>query len=204
MTDEKQKTTIPHSYNKKDNKTIDASIYRIPRKVVKAIAVEEKSPIEEKSKISPTKEELDALEKSMKKGDKSAFDTLLKYANQNNADAQCLVGICYGEGYVVQKNYNEALKWFYKANEQNNARAQNAIGVCYYNGYGVKQDYTEAVKWYQKAANRCNTTAQSWVGYCYEFGYGVNKDINEAIKWYKIAAKKGNDYAAKRLKELNK
>ena len=42
------------------------------------------------------------------------------------------------------------------------------------------------------------------VGKCYENGIGVKRNKQEAIKWYRKAAGQGNQYANRRLKELNK
>ena len=47
-----------------------------------------------------------------------------KAAEQNDAEAQYNLGVCYANGRGVAKDEAEAVKWYRKAAEQNNARAQ--------------------------------------------------------------------------------
>ena len=82
----------------------------------------------------------------------------------------------------IEKNLQEAVKWYQKAAEQGHvnainrlkenfallynaqsgdAAAQYELGNCYSVGDGgVKQDDTEAVKWYRKAAEQGHADAQ--------------------------------------------
>ncbi len=70
-----------------------------------------------------------------------------KAAEQNYAEAQYNLGVCYANGEGVTKDDVEAVKWYRKAAEQNYAEAQYILGVCYYIGEGVAKDYVEAYKW---------------------------------------------------------
>ena len=72
-----------------------------------------------------------------------------KAAEQNYADAQCILGVGYTFGQGVAKDDVEAVKWFRKAAEQNLARAQFNLGTCYTFGRGVAKDYVQAVKWFR-------------------------------------------------------
>lgn len=108
--------------------------------------------------------------------------------DQNYADAQFYLGVCYAEGRGVPKDEVEAVKWYRKAAEQNHAIAQNNLGACYANGEGVVEDEAEAVKWYHKAAEQNFAGAQSNLGFCYSKGQGVVLDYAEAAKWYHKAA----------------
>ena len=69
-------------------------------------------------------------------------------------DAQYSLGISYDNGFGVQKDHNEAVKWFRKAAEQDLPDAQYNLGACYANGSGVQKDHNEAVKWFRKAAEQ--------------------------------------------------
>ena len=115
-----------------------------------------------------------------------------KAAEQGNADAQRLLGLCYYTGDGVEKDLSEAVKWTRKAAEQGNAKAQGDLGFCYYTGNGVEKDLSEAVKWFQKAAEQGNADAQRLLGLCYYTGDGVEKDLSEAVKWTRKAAEQGN------------
>src|ERR1035438_399048 len=79
-----------------------------------------------------------------------------KAAEQNHAQAQANLGICYAKGRGVAKGEAEAVKWYRKAADQNYAFAQNSLGGCYAKGEGVAKDYVEAYKWSLLAAGQGN------------------------------------------------
>jgi TPR repeat protein len=118
-----------------------------------------------------------------------------KAAEQNNATAQCNLGVCYAIGQGVTEDHAEALNWYRRAAEQNDTRAQLYLGVCYADGQGVAKDEAEAVKWYRKAAEQNNAGAQKNLGVCYANGQGVAKDEMEAVKWYRKAAEQKHERA---------
>lgn len=68
-------------------------------------------------------------------------------AEQGNAEAQYSLGVCYRCGDGVEKNVEEAVKWYRKSAEQGYARAQHNLGICYYNGDGVIQNNVKALAW---------------------------------------------------------
>jgi uncharacterized protein len=126
-----------------------------------------------------------------------------KAAEQNNADAQNALGICYHNGNGVPKDYAEALKWYRGAAEQGHARAQNNLGRFYYqHGLGQEKDFVEAVKWFGKAAEQGHWAAQLQLAECYSQGHGVKKDAVEAVKWCRKAAEQGNQQAKELLLKL--
>jgi hypothetical protein len=58
----------------------------------------------------------------------------------------------YSEGWGVEQDYKEAVRWYHRAAKWEHAQAQAILGFMYSAGQGVEQDYEEAVKWYRKAA----------------------------------------------------
>ena len=94
------------------------------------------------------------------KDEAEAVKWFRKAAEQNVADAQFSLGVCYANGRGVTKDDAEAVKWFRKAAEQNDAGAQAALGVRYAKGQGVAKNKAEAVKWYRKAAEQGNDDAK--------------------------------------------
>jgi TPR repeat protein len=118
-----------------------------------------------------------------------------KAAEQNFAEPENNLGVCYHNGEGVAKDYAEAVKWYRKAAEQNSTSAQFNLGNCYRRGEGVAKDYAEAVKWYRKAAEQNDTSAQFNLGFCYAEGQGVSKDYVEAYKWLLLAAAQGDENA---------
>jgi hypothetical protein len=94
------------------------------------------------------------------KDDVEAVKWFRKAAEQNDAIAQCDLGICYYNGQGVAKDEVEAMKWCRKAAEQNYADAQYGLGVCYAAGAGVAKNYIEAHKWIYLAAAQGNEDAK--------------------------------------------
>ena len=116
-----------------------------------------------------------------------------KAAEQNHAQAQCDLGVCYANGQGVAKDEVEAVKWYRKAAEQNLRRWLNSVWASVtHNGRGVPKDEAEAVKWYRKAAEQNDAVAQYNLGVCYAKGQGVAKDEVEAVKWFRKAAEQNH------------
>ncbi len=94
------------------------------------------------------------------KDEAEAVKWFRKAAEQNVADAQYNLGVCYANGQGVTEDDAEAVKWFRKAAEQNLADAQYNLGVCYDSGEGVAKDEVEAYKWWLLAAGQGNDDAK--------------------------------------------
>ena len=73
-------------------------------------------------------------------------------ADQGNAGAEDMLGTYYANGFGVEKNEAEAVKWYRKAAEQGSVNAANKLGDCYAYGWGVQTNFVEAFKWYSLAA----------------------------------------------------
>ena len=73
--------------------------------------------------------------------------------------AQNNLGDCYRNGIGVEKDPEEAVKWYRKAAEQNNHWGQYWLGYCYENGYGVERDKDKAYHWYALASAQGNDDA---------------------------------------------
>ncbi|MCX5710104.1 MAG: tetratricopeptide repeat protein [Candidatus Omnitrophica bacterium] len=110
-------------------------------------------------------------------------------AEKGDAEAQWELGKAFSNGeFGLEKDQQEAVKWYRKSAEQNFASAQVDLGFCYMFGKGVEQEQQEAVKWWRKAAEQNNVVAQTNLGACYCNGNGVAIDYMEAMKWYRKAA----------------
>lgn len=82
-----------------------------------------------------------------------------KSAEQDYAEAQVSLGVCYEKGEGVEKSAVDAKKWYEKAALQGYARGQFYLGDCYKMGVGVEKNVAEAVKWYRKAAEQGSAEA---------------------------------------------
>ncbi len=119
--------------------------------------------------------------------DKKAMNELVRRAEQGNASAQCNLGVLYGNGQGVPRDYAEAANWFQLAADQGNAPAQCNLGALYRDGHGVRQDYEEAANWFRLAADQGVGPAQFNLGLLYLNGRGVPQDYAESCKWLNLA-----------------
>lgn len=82
----------------------------------------------------------------------------------NNSDALRYIGEIYlNGGFGVEKNYEIAIKHFYRGATIKNVilpYCQYRLGFMYENGYGIEKNLAEAIKWYQKSAKYGNAKAQ--------------------------------------------
>ena len=113
-------------------------------------------------------------------------------AEKGDVKAQNLLGKCYANGWGVETDPAEAVKWWRKAAEQGDSDAQFLLALSYFEGNGVERNPTEAVKWWRKAAEQGDTEAQNSLGACYANGWGVETDPAEAVKWWRKAAEHGD------------
>src|SRR4030067_374764 len=117
---------------------------------------------------------------------------LLERAKEGEPEAQYGLAERYRKGDGVQKNAEEADKWYRKAAGKGSADAQSTLGKMYRTGEGVPQDNAEAAKWYRKAADQGVADVQAELGLMYANGQGVTRDYVESVKWYRKAAEQGN------------
>lgn len=60
----------------------------------------------------------------------------------------------YENGFGVEQDYKEAIKWYRKSADQGYRWGQLSLGTMYQRGYGVPKDISMAKYWYQKAADQ--------------------------------------------------
>jgi TPR repeat protein len=116
-------------------------------------------------------------------------------AEAGDSGGQFGLGLLYANGWGVDLNDDEALKWYGLAAEQGHAEAAYNLGVMCANGWGVPQSDEEAFKWYSMAAERGFTGAQVSLAKMYAVGYGAPLDLVRAHMWFSVAAALG-DYNA--------
>lgn len=100
------------------------------------------------------------------------------------------MGICYMEGQGVNKNKEEAVKWFKRAAKQNYGIAIGNLAEIYYND----EQYDEA---FRLLKDVCEDDLQIWpsakamrlLSYCYTYGRGTQKNNELGDYWWNEAAK---------------
>lgn len=121
-----------------------------------------------------------------------ALSWFKKAAENNNTDAQFLVGAMYLKAEGVVKDYKQVMYWHTKAAELGNAEAQTSVGRMYRDGLGVEQNNKQAVYWFIKAANQGEVDAQKSLGVMYLRGDGLVQDNQQALSWFSKAAEQGD------------
>lgn len=120
------------------------------------------------------------------------INALKERAESGDSDAQCELADMYLDGFGMDQDYAEAMKWYRKAAEQNNPTGMYNLGAMYYNGEGVEEDWEEAFKWYEKAASYDLPIAVRQLAGMYISGDGCEADSEKAIELYKKAADLGD------------
>ena len=79
------------------------------------------------------------------------FESLLKRAEQGDAKSELELAKNYYNGRGVNKDYNEAFKWFYEAANDGIGEAEYYIANCYYEGIGTEKSYRLALDFFLRA-----------------------------------------------------
>jgi hypothetical protein len=133
---------------------------------------------------SPEASTTDHAVQAIKRGDYAlALKELRPLAENNDPNAQFLMGMLYDAGNGVAQDHATAAAWYRKAAEQDHPIAQLFLGILYHSGNGVDQDYRKAAHWFQASASNGNDQAQFYLGSMYARGTGINKDESKAIEW---------------------
>jgi diguanylate cyclase (GGDEF)-like protein len=117
---------------------------------------------------------------------------IVELAEQGDSDSQFILGAFYDEGFGVDRNFRESVRWFRKAADQGHAAAQCSIGCNYAAGRGVSRNYAKARGWFLQAADQKNAKAQFNLGVIFLKGYGAQQNYAEAVIWFRKAADQGH------------
>ena len=158
------------------------------------------------------------------KNNKEVVEFLKKVDENGDAEFQYIVGRCYSNGHhieitndmeqnygiesscIIEKNHDEAIKWYTLSAVQGHAGAQFLLGRTLdpsltFIDYADK-DSEKAVKWYKLSSEQGHPRAQNNLAMCYENGNGVTQSYSEAIKLYSLSSEQGFWYASQNLGRL--
>ncbi len=144
--------------------------------------------------------ELDDGLKALVNGDYTrALQILRPLAEQDNVDAQVIIGMIYSNGSGVELSISESIKWYQKAAESGDTEAQTQLGMIYVEGQGVAVDFAEAVKWFSMAAEAGDSQGLYHLGVAYYKGQGIEKNESKAAELFKRSAEQGHTWAQSNL-----
>lgn len=160
--------------------------------------------LEEQNKKEEEKEHADVIYQKAKDYEDDelydkAFELYQKAEDMGSLDAMAGLGLCYLNGYGVEKDLERALQYLSEAAEQGVARGQHLLAWMYENGEGVKKNKVKAAELYRLAAEQGWARAQNHLGLMYENGEGVVQDDSQAVEWYRKAAEQGDVYGQTNL-----
>jgi len=140
-----------------------------------------------------SEEDRAAVENALRDDDlASVFRRLLPFAEQDDAQAQYLIGRMYDRGEGTTQNFEQAGRWYGKAHDQGHQKAWRPLSEIYKSGVAVPTDLAEALAWHRRAADMGDVEAKVRLGILYENGEGVAQDFREAVNWYRQAAEAGD------------
>ncbi len=116
---------------------------------------------------------------------------LREAAAKGSAQAQFEVGAILGEGRVLEKNPEEAARWYERSAAQGFVPAQYRLGNLYELGSGVDKDLEQARLWYQRAAEAGNRMAMHNLAALYAGGELGEQQFELAAEWFARAAALG-------------
>lgn len=119
-----------------------------------------------------------------------SLEDLRKRAAAGDVDAQVRMGNRYLAGVTVEKDPEEAKRWYLLAGGSGTADGFMALGL-YYSGACIPRDVPKAMEAYERAALLGHAGAQLNLGLFHWEGDGVPQDYAQAAKWVQMAADQG-------------
>jgi len=127
------------------------------------------------------------------------FQIYYQAAQLDNVSAISQLASLYYLGKGVDRDFDEALKWYKKAALLGNAGSQRTVGTFYKMGLvGKKKDLPEALKWYGMAMKQGDAASFVETGLVYD----EMENYKEAVKYLKPAAEDGVPRAQAKLGEI--
>ncbi|MFN7096943.1 MAG: tetratricopeptide repeat protein, partial [Gammaproteobacteria bacterium] len=117
------------------------------------------------------------------------FTLLLEAANNNDKEAQFIVGHIYHRGSKdINIDIAKAKDFFLTSANLGYAPAQFHLGRIYMQGEGDEKNTGKALEWLHKAADHGYVLAQFYLGLIYMKGEDVEKNTGKALEWLNKAA----------------
>ena len=126
---------------------------------------------------------------------KNAIHQITLFADQNNPEAQLLLGKIYYEGKYVSRDINKSIHYLTLSANQGNTYAQQKLGDIYYEGKCIGRDINKSIHYLTLSANQNNSDAQFILGEIYYEGKYISHDINKSIYYLTLSANQNNSCA---------
>lgn len=118
----------------------------------------------------------------------SPVEAIKSKAEAGVVRSQYDLGVCYANGWGVEKDHFQAFYWWSKAAAKGDLFAICDLGNCYEKGNGTVPFAPMAMYYYLLAARQGFAEAQYNLGKAYTDGEIVAKDEIRALYWFTLAA----------------
>lgn len=117
-----------------------------------------------------------------------AVEWLTLAAEQQNTEAQRILGLAYKNQSAQPQNAQAMLTWLTRAAEQGDTASMMLLGELYLGQGAIARDYTQSFRWFSAAADQGEARALQELAKMYFGGYGVTADKVTALVLLKEAA----------------
>lgn len=115
-----------------------------------------------------------------------------------DAESTMMIGLLFATGEGVEKDLEEAQKWFLKASELGSVHAIYNLGVIYENEGNVQKAFDT----WLSAAEKGDLDAMYWLGNLYYAGNGTEQNTQLAFEWWNKAAEDDHEDSIRTLANL--
>ncbi len=119
------------------------------------------------------------------------YQEIRRKGEQGDAHCQAFLGDYYNQGIVVQRDLQEAIKWFERAAENGNGMALMSLGEMYASGDEVPLDADKVTKSYERLAQLYPVIGNVFLASIQQHGWQCEPNAAEAIRLYRSSALKG-------------
>ncbi len=122
-----------------------------------------------------------------------AIDHIQELSDENDPEAQNLLGILYYYGYVVDQDWELSYDITKRAAESGHPAAMANLAYRYRMGHGTEKDCEQAIYWYNQGTQINHDRGYLGLGSLYYSGCdSLQLDYGQALKNYQAAADLGN------------
>lgn len=140
----------------------------------------------------------DAVPKDVDRG----LEMMRSAADDGNTYAQRYLGNIYRNGeYGIQRDFQQAERWFLLAAEQGEPESQRLLGFLYGNDEFDKYSVEQSFQWMLRAAKQGDAIGQAALADRYRIGRGTPSDQYRWLKWMTLSAEQGLPFAQSELGE---
>jgi TPR repeat protein len=134
------------------------------------------------------------------KDPEKSFRLTAQAAEAGMRDAVLAMGWFYLNGVGVERNNEQAKRWYRKSARQGEPKAMFSLGQMAYD----EQNHKDALVWFSRAADKGHARSLFWVGKLYWRGHGVPTDRKQAMRLFQRAAGEKVPAARRVLKFLSR